>query len=124
MTGLPELRRAQNLRDVRNWLGLSLGEMAARIPKTRGGKNEHVSRAFICLVQRGARNFLPQQMEALVQMLQEQLADEMRRDDFAVHVTTRSKWHVKVTAKCVKCGKWFEMKRATSRRCARCARRE
>ena len=120
MSRLPDLRKSKNLRDVREWLGLSLSQMASELPKTRGKKG-HVSRAFVCLVQRGQRDLLPAQMEALSNLVKQQLS-ESRRDDIAIQIVNNSPWHIKVMATCVSCGKTFELRRITSRRCPRCLR--
>lgn len=117
---LSSLRKVRFLRDLREWLGLSITQLALEIPKTRGDRSASVSRSFICAIQRNERDLLPEQMTALTLLVLADLRDELRRDDLHVRVTHHSTWHVKVLAPCVGCGKPFELQRTTAKRCARC----
>ncbi len=121
---LSSLRKVQNLRDMREWLGLSLSQIACEIPKTRGKASQHVSRAFVCMIQRGERDLLPGQMTAITNLVLADLCDELKRDGLTVTITHHSPWHVRVIVSCAKCGRQFELQRATARRCNRCVARQ
>ena len=119
-----QLREARDLRAVREWLGLSLAQLAREIPHVRHWQNggDHVSRQFVCAVQRGERTLLPPQMTALVALVEADVRELFRRKDITVSIVHNSPWHVKVFSTCAVCGKSFELHRVNARRCARCVK--
>jgi len=121
---LSSLRKARNLRDVREWLGLSLSQLAREIPKTRGDRSAHMSRAFVCMVQRGERGLLPEQMRAITNLVLADLRDGLKRDGLTVTISHHSPWRVRVMVPCVVCGRQFELQRVTAKRCPRCVARQ
>ena len=119
-----QLRGARDLRSIRSWLGMSLSQLAAEIPHVKHWKgSDHVSRQFVWAVQRGERDLLPPQMEALTVLVEAEARDTFRRKDIVVTIHHNSPWHVRVFSTCVVCGKAFELKRVNARRCARCIKR-
>lgn len=115
-----QLRAARDLRALREWLGVSLSQLAQEIPHVKHWQGDHVSRQFVCAVQRGERDLLPPQMTALVALIEAEARDTFQRKDITVAIRHNSPWRIKVLSMCVVCGKSFELQRVNAKRCARC----
>jgi hypothetical protein len=120
MSKLTDLRKASDLKTIREWLGLSLAGFAQEFAPSDKRKVDHVSRAMVCHWQAGRYDMLDFQKAKLAELINARLAEVVWRDDLRVSVTHHSPWHVKVMTRCNTCGRDFEIARSTARRCARC----
>ena len=122
MSRLAELHRVRTLKDVRYWLGLSLNQLAGLIEPTGDRKQKHVSKSLIAKWENGTRTPSDEQVERIGQLVANKLTHDFGIT-IGVKVRINSPWHLTAWRKCVVCRKFFEMKRDTSRRCARCVRK-
>ena len=106
------------------WLGLSLREMAMLIKPQGVRPQKHLGKATIAAWEnpRDKRKPSAGQVRQVWQLTATKLTQEMGR---TVGITMRvnSPWRIKTHVQCCVCGKWFEIKRETSRRCARCVQK-
>ena len=105
-----DLKKIRGLKTLREWLGLSLSQIADQTG---------VSRAAVCNWQRGSNSISQKGLDFLTDMVAKRLSYQAEYSINA-RITVNRLWRVNAFAACVECGKSFEMKRITSRRCARC----
>ena len=124
MSRLSDLHRVRDLKAARKWLGLSLREMAMLIKPQGVRPQKHLGKATIAAWEnpRDKRKPGSGQVRQVGVLIANKLTQEMGR---TVGVTMRvnSPWRIEAHTKCETCRRWFEIKRETSRRCVRCARR-
>jgi transcriptional regulator with XRE-family HTH domain len=119
---LAELHRVKTLKDARRWLGLSLNELAKKIKPTGDRPQLRVSKSLIAKWENGTRTPSDEQVRRVGELVANKLTADFGFT-IGVKVKVNSPWRITAWRMCVVCRRWFEMKRDTSRRCARCVRR-
>lgn len=123
MSRLRELHKVKSLKMARYWLGLSLNQLARLIEPTGDRRWSHVSKSLIAKWENGARHPSPDQIQQIGVLIANRLTSDMNRT-VGVTIRNNSPWRIHAHTQCCDCRRWFQMKRDTSRRCARCARRK
>ena len=122
MSELSDLHKVRNLKAARYWLGLSLNQLAKLIKPTGDRPQRSVSKSLIAKWENGTRTPSEEQITRIGQLVANKLTHDFGFT-IGVKVKVNSPWHITAWRMCVVCHKFFEMKRDTSRRCARCVRR-
>jgi hypothetical protein len=122
MSRLAELHKVRTLKDARYWLGQSLNELAKKIKPSGDRPQSRVSKSLIAKWENGTRTPSDEQIHRIGELIATKLTADF---GFTVGVKVRvnSRWRVTAWRMCVVCHRWCEMKRDTSRRCARCAKK-
>ena len=125
MSILRDLHRIRDLKSARYWLGLSLRQMALVIAPQGDRKQMHLSKATIAAWENRADKRKPslEQIRQVGVLIANKLTEGMGRT-VGVTIKNNSPWRIHAHTQCCDCRRWFQMKRDTSRRCARCARRK
>jgi hypothetical protein len=125
MSRLSDLHKVKNLKSARYWLKLSLRQMAHVIKPQGDRPQSHLSKATIAAWEnpRDKRKPDDEQIRKVGVLIANKLTEEMDRT-IGVTIKINSPWHIHAHTQCCDCHRWFQMKRDTSRRCARCARRK
>jgi hypothetical protein len=108
--GISDLRYLKALKNVREWLGLSLRE---------AGQLCGVSGQLFNDWQSGHR-IMPASAK---EKLGEQIADKLTRDlgrIIGIKMETNSPWRITAWSQCKKCRAWFQMRRSRDRLCDEC----
>ena len=124
MSRLSDLHKIRNLKSARKWLGLSLRQMAALIKPQGDRPQTHLCKATIAAWENLADKRKPsdEQIRQVGVLLANRLTADLNRT-VGVTIKVNSPWHIHAHTQCCDCHRWFQMKRDTSRRCARCARK-
>ena len=125
MSRLSDLHKARSQKDARKWLGLSLRQMAKLIKPQGDRPQPHLCKATIAAWEnpRDKRKPSSEQVRQVGVLIANKLTQEMGRT-VGVTIKVNSPWHIRAHRQCCECGRWFQMKRDTSRRCQRCAHRK
>lgn len=108
-----ELKRLQylkNLRHVREFLGLTLSELAALMPSSWKNR-EHVSKSEVCGWQNGSRTMSRAQLDRVAQLIANKLTARYHRE-IGVRILVNSPWHITAHYWCDKCKAFHELRRA------------
>jgi hypothetical protein len=123
MSKLTDLRKIHGLKDAREWLGMSLSDIAQHIKPSGNRQQTHVTRQMIAAWQRGSRTMSRAQLDQVSALIAEELTYLARRRTVGVKITVNSPWRVTAWGECKDCREWFEIPTIRAARCPKCRTR-
>ena len=109
---LYDLRHAQGLKDVREWLGMSIAQM---------GETLEISRGLVANWQSGYREMPTDKAMFLGKVIVNVLSVRLGRDDIGLIIRKPQPFQVRVVSWCRECGKPFDLRDPRFKRCEVCA---
>lgn len=110
-SALSDVRHLKSIKRVREWLGMSLVEMAAAFS---------VSKGSVADWQSGHNPISEIRLRQLGQMIVNRLSNRIGRDDIGLVIASNSPLSISIKARCIRCGAWFDLAHSKMRRCEKC----
>ncbi len=114
-TSLSSIKGIKNAQKARNYLGLSLSELAAELSRLTG---KTVFRQLVCHWEAGRRKPSADMLKAYGVLIANRLSDNLGRI-VGVKMVVNSPWHVAAWTQCCDCGAWFELCHSLTKHCPR-----
>lgn len=108
---LSDIRAINGIKSARCWLGLSITDVANVLSVPRGSVVDWQS---------GRREISLDTTRKLGQLIVDQLAKRLGRDDIGLEIVNNGRVKITIKARCAKCKGWFELYHSKIRLCEKC----
>jgi hypothetical protein len=108
---LSDIRAINGIKSARGWLGLSITDVANILSVPRGSVVDWQS---------GRREMPLETTRKLGQLIVDQLAKRLGRDDIGLEIVNNGRVKITISARCAKCSSWFELHHSLMRLCEKC----
>jgi hypothetical protein len=125
------LAKLHSLADVREFLNLSLRQLALHVTDPTSHAEHTISKSRIWDLEQGRGELHVEQIRQIEDVLEAALHAEFAYDrmldesprKFVVRITVKKRWYVRAYTACAKCRRMYHITRISSRRCQRCINR-